>query len=140
MIKIRDYIFLALLITTFTFGRVEAQNKSQKPNVLFIICDDLNDYEGAFGGHKQAKTPNMDRLAKSGVRFMNAESSDPVCCPSRNSLFTGVYPHDSGDFGWTKLKSQPVLKNNKTIMQLFQENGYKTFGSGKLTHHDIPKD
>jgi arylsulfatase A-like enzyme len=54
-------------------------------------------------------------------------------------LFTGVYPHRSKDFGWTKLKEQSVLKHNKTIMQLFQENGYKTYGSGKLTHDHIPE-
>jgi arylsulfatase A-like enzyme len=140
MIKILDYIFFTIFISGFSFSHISAQNKDQKPNVLFIICDDLNDYEGVFGGHKQALTPNMDKLAISGVRFMNAQFNAPVCLPSRNSLFTGVYPHDSKDFGWTKLKSQPVLMNNKTMMQFFQENGYKTYGSGKLTHDHIPTD
>ncbi len=108
--------------------------QESKPNVLFIMCDDLNDYQGVFGGHPQAITPNIDRLAASGVQFVNAQSNIPVCQPSRNSLFTGVYPHDSKDFGWTPMKKQPVLKNNKTIMKLFQENGYKILGTGKLTH------
>lgn len=105
-----------------------------KPNVLFIMCDDLNDYQGVFGGHPQAKTPNIDRLAASGVQFLNAQSNAPVCQPSRNSLFMGVYPHDSKDFGWTHHTKQPVLKHNKTIMSLFKENGYYTLGSGKLLH------
>jgi len=109
--------------------------ENKKPNVVFIIVDDLNDYEGAFGGHPQVKTPNIDKLAKSGISFVNAHTNCPVCAPSRNSLFTGVYPHDSKDFGWTALKNQPVLKNNKTIMELFAENGYHVMGSGKLLHH-----
>ncbi len=117
-----------------------AQSQEKKPNVVFIICDDLNDYEGVFGGHPQAITPNMDRLAQSGVQFMNAQSNAPVCQPSRNSIFTGVYPHDSGDFGWTPMQKQKVLKHNKTIIQLFKENGYHTLGSGKITHGKPTKD
>src|SRR6056300_347225 len=73
----------------------------EKPNVVFIICDDLNDYSGPFQGHPQIKTPNIDKLANAGLSFTNAQSNVPVCSPSRNSLFTGVYPHVSKDFGWT---------------------------------------
>lgn len=135
--KIVFYTFLAV----YLIGNAGCKTKkdsfeNQNPNVVFIVVDDLNDYEGAFGGHPQVKTPNIDKLAKSGVTFVNAHSNVPVCAPSRNSLFTGVYPHDSGDFGWTALKDQPVLKNNKTIMQLFAENGYHVMGSGKLLHHN----
>lgn len=116
------------------------QTLQDKPNVLFIICDDLNDYEGAFGGHPQAKTPNIDKLAASGVQFINAATNVPVCCPSRNSLITGVYPHVSKDYGWTDLKKQHVLKNNKTLIRYFKENGYKTLGTGKITHGNIKED
>ena len=127
---IKTHLFYLLIGIIFSFAN--AQEK--KPNVLFIICDDLNDYEGAFGGHKQALTPNIDKLAASGIRFVNAQTNVPVCQPSRNSLFTGIYPHVSKDFGWTAHTKQPVLKNNKTIMKYFQDNGYLTLGSGKLTH------
>ena len=98
------------------------------------MCDDLNDYQGVFGGHPQAKTPNIDKLSEKGVRFINAQSNVPVCQPSRNSLFTGVYPHRSKDFKWTSKEKQSVLMHNKTIMQFFQENGYITLGTGKLMH------
>lgn len=136
------HIFLlpAALLILFTCELMYSQTTDNKPNVIFIICDDLNDYQGVFGGHPQAKTPNIDKLAASGVQFVNAQSNAPVCQPSRNSLFTGVYPHDSNDFGWTQLLKQPVLKNNKTIIKLFKENGYKTLGSGKLTHGKPPKE
>ena len=93
------------------------------------MCDDLNDYQGVFGGHPQAKTPNIDKLSEKGVRFINAQSNVPVCQPSRNSLFTGVYPHRSKDFKWTSKEKQSVLMHNKTIMQFFQENGYITLGT-----------
>ncbi|OHX64182.1 sulfatase [Flammeovirga pacifica] len=108
--------------------------KNERPNVLFIIVDDLNDFEGKFGGHPQAITPNIDQLANSGVTFVNAQTNVPVCQPSRNSLFTGVYPHVSKDFGWTPRRKQFVLKNNDTLFHLFRNSGYAMFGSGKLLH------
>lgn len=123
-----------LLLASFFLNVGIAQEKSKQPNVLFIIVDDYNDYSGAFGGHVQVKTPNIDKLAKSGVSFINAQTNAPVCSPSRNSLFTGVYPHESKDFGWTTHLQHVMLKNNKTFIQLFKENGYRTLGSGKLLH------
>ncbi|ANQ51453.2 sulfatase [Flammeovirga sp. MY04] len=112
---------------------VSAQDQ-KKPNVVFIIVDDLNDFEGKFGGHPQAITPNIDQLAASGVTFINAQTNVPVCQPSRNSLFTGVYPHESRDFGWTPRKKQHVVKHNLTLFDVFKKNGYKMYGSGKMLH------
>jgi len=111
----------------------------KQPNVLFIIVDDLNDYLGAFGGHPQSKTPNIDQLAAQSVQFINAQTNAPVCQSSRNSLFTGVYPHVSKDFGWTPLTKHHVLKHNKTFLQLFRENGYQMYGTGKLLHKNQKK-
>lgn len=130
--KLLVFAFIGILV--FCQFKFSEEETITKPNVLFIICDDLNDYEGAFNGHPQVKTPNIDKLAKSGVTFLNAHSNCPVCSPSRNSLFTGVYPHESKDFGWTKHFQQPVLKHNKTLFEYFSENGYEVFGSGKLLH------
>lgn len=135
----RNTLIVFLLITMWSCspGNQSISQHSEEtapPNVVFIICDDLNDYAGTFGGHPQARTPHIDRLAESGVAFMNAFSNTPVCSPSRNSLFTGVYSHVSGDFGWTRHFRQPVLQHNKTIMELFAENGYHVAGSGKLLH------
>jgi len=114
-------------------------NDLEKPNVLFIIVDDLNDYLGTFGGHPQSKTPNIDKLAAQSVQFTNAQTNAPVCQSSRNSLFTGVYPHVSKDFAWTPLTKQHVLKHNKTFLQLFRENGYQMLGTGKLLHKNQKK-
>ncbi len=126
---------LAVLLCGCSVDEPTGGQEKRKPNVLLILVDDLNDYPGAFGGHPQARTPHIDQLAKSAVVFSNAHSNSPVCAPSRNSLFTGVYTHRSRDFGWTPHDRQPVLKHCKTLMEYFRENGYHVAGSGKLLHH-----
>lgn len=110
---------------------------AESPNVIFIICDDLNDYVEGFGGHPDAITPNMAHLARSGVRFTQAHCNIPICGPSRASLFTGIYPHHSGCYGFTKWDTYEVLKNSRTLMDHFRANGYRTLGTGKLMHHMV---
>ena len=65
---------------------------AKKPNVLLIVCDDLNDYIETLGGHPQAKTPNITKLINSGVSFTQAHCNIPICNPSRASFATGIYP------------------------------------------------
>ncbi len=113
---------------------IEAQEKA---NVILIICDDLNDYVEGFGGHPQTQTPNMARLANSGVRFTQAHCNIPICGPSRASLFTGVYPHHSGCYGFERWDGYEVLQNSRTLMDHFRANGYTTLGTGKLMHHEV---
>ena len=110
---------------------------AERPNVIFIICDDLNDYVEGFGGHPGARTPNMARLARSGVRFTQAHCNIPICGPSRASLFTGIYPHNSGCYGFERWDKYPVLQNSRTIQDHFRANGYTTLGTGKLMHHMV---
>lgn len=104
------------------------------PNVLLISIDDLNDWIGCLGGHPQAQTPNMDRLANRGTLFTNAHCASPLCNPSRAAVFsgrspleTGLYTNDQGDIR----KLRPDLKLLPTP---FSEAGYETFGAGKLLH------
>jgi len=132
-------LFLITGIFTVACSAGKSNQKTNKPNVLLIIVDDLNDYEGVFGGHPQARTPNIDKLAESGVRFVNAQTNIGHCLPSRNSLFTGVYPHQSRNFGLDKPTTKKLYQNNKTLMELFAENGYYVMGSGKLLHNNQPK-
>ena len=111
---------------------------ANSPNVVLIVCDDLNDYiTGVPGqtGHPQASTPHVDQLAKSGVAFRRAYSNNPVCAPSRASFLTGIYPHTSGNLFWNKWFTNPVLNNSKTIMEHFRDKGYHVAGTGKLMHH-----
>ncbi len=110
------------------------------PHVLLIMVDDLNDAVAALGGHPQAKTPNIDRLMAMGVSFTNAHSNDPLCAPSRASMVTGLYPHTSGYFGGNSydFRQNPVLKDARTFVEHFRDNGYQVYGTGKIQHHASP--
>ena len=76
---IKRILLISLVLIAFS-------GLAAKPNVLFIAVDDLNDWIGCLGGHPQALTPNMDRLAKRGILFANAHCAAPACNPSRAVL------------------------------------------------------
>ena len=106
-----------------------------KPNVLFIAVDDLNDWLGCYGGHPQAITPNMDKLASEGMLFENAECQAPICTPSRASLLTGTYPSTSGlYFLGPQMREAETLRDAVTLQQYFRQHGYKSMGAGKTFH------
>lgn len=110
----------------------------ERPNVVLIVCDDLNDYiTGISGqtGHPQSVTPHVEKLAESGVAFRRAYSNNPVCAPSRSSFLTGIYPHSSGNLFWSKWFENEALKNSNTLMEHFRNNGYHVSGTGKMMHH-----
>ena len=114
---------------------VPAGAQDSRPNVLLLAVDDLNDWVGALGGHPQAKTPNIDRLAARGTLFANAHCQAPVCSPSRASLMTGRLPSSTGMyFLLPALAAEPSLKDTVTLVQRFAEEGYATFGVGKVHH------
>jgi len=113
--------------------------KLEKPNVLFISMDDLNDWVGCLGGHPQALTPNIDALAKRGVLFTNAHCAASLCGPSRAALMTGIKPASSGIYLNNQLfRGSPVLKDVVTLPQHFMNNGYKAIGAGKIYHGSDP--
>ena len=124
----------AAAISPLTAG-AGAPDKADKPNVLLIGVDDLNDWIGCMGGHPQAKTPNMDRLAARGVLFTNAHCQSPVCNPSRASLMTSLYPSTTGVYFLNPdLKESAVARKSKLMPQRFQDEGYYVTGAGKLFH------
>ena len=108
---------------------------SEKPNVLFLAVDDLNDWVGCLDGHPQAKTPNIDRLASRGVLFENAHCAAPLCHPSRTAIMTGLRPSTTGVYGnlnW--FRDLPKYKDWVTLPQYFRQHGYLAWGGGKLYH------
>ena len=106
-----------------------------KPNVLLIAVDDLNDWIGCLGGHEQAKTPNIDRLAERGVLFANAHCQSPVCNPSRASMMSSLYPSTSGIYFLSPdLAASPVSRKVTLLPQRFEKEGYHVTGAGKLFH------
>jgi iduronate 2-sulfatase len=125
----RLLLALGLLIATCTPAAI----KADRPNVLFIAVDDLNDWIGALGGHPQGTTPNIDRLVKRGVLFRNAHCAAPACNPSRAALMTGLHPSTTGVY----LNSnpwRPVLPDVVTLPQHFMKHGYRVGGAGKIYH------
>lgn len=117
-------------------------NPSSKPNVLFIAIDDLNDWVGCLGGHPQAQTPNMDRLAARGIVFTNAQVQAPLCNPSRASVLIGLRPSSTGIYGLAPgIRAVEATKNSVSLPQYFRKQGYFTAGFGKVFHDgSIPKD
>jgi arylsulfatase A-like enzyme len=113
-----------------------------QPNVIFIICDDLNDSIAGMGGHDQADTPNINRLIEKGVRFTNAHCNAPICGPSRASLWTGLLPSTSGYYGYNqqsnKWRQFTKLSDAITLMEHFKSGGYNVWGSGKIFHNGHP--
>jgi arylsulfatase A-like enzyme len=114
-----------------------ALNCSAKPakrNVLFIAIDDLNDWVGCLGGHPQAQTPNIDRLAGQGMLFTNAHCVVPICGPSRGAIFTGKQPWNTGIFTNDNEALKKIGREFKTLPQTLRKSGYNTYGAGKLLH------
>ena len=112
---------------------VTAQPPS-RPNVLFIIVDDLNDMPLHPAGKPQVPTPNFDRLAKRGVSFTNAHCNDPICAPSRSSMMTGLYPQTSSLYWFEDYRKNAVLSKSVTLTEHLFTNGYGVYGVGKLYH------
>ena len=113
--------------------------EESRPNILFIAIDDMNDWTGFLGGHPQAVTPNMDALAQKGVSFTNATCPAPGCSPSRNALLFGVETFNSGMYVfYDQGKTHADLQKRYTSLPRFlKENGYATYGAGKIHHGSV---
>ena len=105
-----------------------------RPNVLFIIVDDLNDMPLHPTGKPLVPTPNFDRLAKQGVSFTNAHCNDPICAPSRSSMLTGLYPQTSSLYWFEDYRENAVLSRSKTLTEHLATNGYDVYSVGKIYH------
>jgi len=105
-------------------------------NVLFVISDQHLATCTGYEGHPQAITPNMDRLAHEGVCFANAYTQNPICTPSRVSLFSGQYCHNHGYYGL----SGPCPERLPGFLGHFRAHGYRTAGIGKLHTPNDPQD
>lgn len=113
----------------------------EKPNVLFISIDDLNDYISPLDNHPGIQTPNFERLAKRSVTFTNAHCAAPACHPSRVAVMTGVHPSVSGIYrnlfsahGPRWRHESPILEDAVVLSQHFRDHGYRAVGGGKIFH------
>jgi choline-sulfatase len=104
-----------------------------RPNFLFLLADDHAGYVLGCDGDRQAETPNLDRLATQSVRFARHYCNSPICTPSRQSLFTGQYPHASG----VTLLATPLAEDKPTLARQLAKAGYQTAVFGKM-HFNRP--
>lgn len=128
-----DFKKSAALFTVSLFLSISlAAQVNNKPNILFIAVDDLNNNVSTFG-YKKIPTPNLDRIAKIGVKFPYAYCQYPVCNPSRSSVLTGYMPDKTKIYD-LESHFRDNLPNVVTLPQLFRENGYYTSRIGKIYH------
>ncbi|QEG00829.1 Choline-sulfatase [Stieleria maiorica] len=123
---------LVLLLAGFPAHPAAAES----PNVLFIAVDDLASTLGCYGD-PIAKTPNIDRLAASGVCFLNAYNQLPLCNPTRASIMTGRRPDEIGVYDLDR-HFRDQLPDVVTLPQAFQQRDYLAARVGKIYHYNVP--
>jgi len=113
--------------------RAESTAPARKPNVLFIMADDMRVELGCYGSRFGAQTPHLDALAKAGVRFDRNYCQFALCNPSRASLLTGRKPTTTGVLG-NRTDFRKAHPDWISLPQLFRENGYVAVRAGKIFH------
>ena len=126
---------------------------NHRPNIIICICDQLRAFEVGCYGNQVIHTPNIDRLARNGVRFEHAVSTDPVCMPARSSLISGQYARTCmgalGNASVPDEHSRPIVASwplqdrvhlpDSTIAEQFKDAGYDTALIGKWHIHPAPE-
>lgn len=124
-------ILIVFFIALFSLRFASA---TERPNVLFIAIDDMNDWTTLFDKSNPIQTPNIERLAERGTFFARGYTNSPACNPSRASILSGVRPSTSGVYNnssnWNKAMPDVTI-----LPQHFKDHGYKTYASGKIFHH-----
>lgn len=130
------YITLLFFFGVYFSGVLLGQTPD-KPNVLFIISDDLTATSVSSYENTLSHTPNIDKLASEGTRFTRAYSQYPVCGPSRASLMFGYYPSATETYGYVSGRENVGASRN-SFAQLFKENGYHSTRVSKIYHMGVP--
>lgn len=147
----RILVIVALVVSLISTTHAFAAHGNEKPNIIYILADDLGYSELSCYGQTQYQTPNIDAIAKRGVKFMQHYSGNPVCAPSRCALLTGLHTGHAqirgnkqigGAAGWvlgsTESGQYPIEANTVTLTKILQDAGYNTGVIGKwglgMTH------
>jgi arylsulfatase A-like enzyme len=141
---IRTPTSLIALLVSFSFlSGVHAAEPAKKPNIVFLLADDLGWKDLSCSGSPFCETPNIDRLAGQGMRFTQAYTAGAVCSPTRGSLMTGKYPVRTGVTDYIpglnpvgmKLSPPPTKRQlaleEVTVAEALKQGGYQTFYAGK---------
>ncbi len=116
-----------LMLSMCTQNSNQASEKSTKPNIIYILADQLRAQAVGYSGDPNADTPNLDRLAASAINFKNAVAVSPVCTPYRAALMTGRFPLSTGMF----MNDLYLPSEELCMAEIFKEAGYKTGYIGK---------
>lgn len=131
LVPVRPWLLAALLLLVW-----DAPAVAERPNVLFMVSDDLNTQFATFG-NPRVPTPHLDRLARRGVRFLRAYCQVPLGNPSRSSILSGLRP-DSCRVLDNATRLRDAIPNLVTLPQLFRQHGYRTLRVGKVFHAAVP--
>ena len=121
-----------LIAVSSLFSASRAAEPAARPNVLLIVCDDLNTHVST-SGYPRIKTPSFDELASAGMTFGRAYCQYPVCGPSRASFLSGLYPESTGVLD-NKIDIRQTRPKTRSMPQCFKEQGYWTASVGKIFH------
>ena len=136
--KVKGQKFWLPLLVFFWAYSLTGQD-TKRPNILFIIADDLTTTAVSCYGKVEGTTPNIDRLAAESVRYTRVYCQYPVCGPSRASFLSGYYPSATTTYGYVSGREN-IGPDRKTWPQLFKENGYYTARVSKIYHMGVPGD
>ena len=120
-LSICSFIKTAMISFLLTFTLLLCAQ--ERPNILWINCDDLGRELGAYG-NQDLHTPNIDRLASQGVKYVNAYANAPVCSASRSSQITGMYPSAINVLNHRTIDKQKLPEGISSIMEIFKNAGY----------------
>jgi arylsulfatase A len=133
-------VFAAVLFAHAGVVAAQAPVSPQRPNIVFILADDLGYGDLASYGHPTHRTPNLDAMAREGVRATSAYAPSPSCSPTRASLLTGRYAFRVGVRAPFAPLSEGGLraKEHVTLPQILKASGYRTMAVGKWHLGDRP--
>lgn len=134
-ITIGFLLYLGVILSSCSENKTKKeQNKNQKPNIVYILADDLGYGDLSCYGQDHFQTPNIDRLAREGMQFTQHYAGSTVCAPSRSSLMTGQHTGKTfirGNKGMEPEGQYPIASSIVTIAELLQDAGYITGAFGK---------
>jgi N-sulfoglucosamine sulfohydrolase len=126
-------LFISLIAAVFLFfttgcSQPQKSKTTERPNIVWIVTEDMNPILGCYGD-KVAKTPNIDKLAETGIVYQHAYANAPICAPARSCLITGVYPTSMGT---PHLRQEQTLPEwLKPFPKILSDNGYFTSNQNK---------
>ena len=129
---ILKHLGLGMITVTALYCSTLAKELERKPNILFILSDDLSYRDLSCYGQEKFRTPNLDKLAMNGIRFTQAYSGSPECAPSRASLITGMHMGHCRIRANNSVRGQDhLLSENVTVAEVLKGAGYATGFIGK---------